>query len=53
MIFFSGEGGGLVQRPFQDFFSSYETGQLVAGAKTGEPPRKTTWLLLKSEILSF
>ena len=31
-----------VLRPFQDYFSSYETGQSVGGAKTGEPPRKTT-----------
>ena len=23
--------------PFQDYFSSYETGQSVGGAKTGEP----------------
>ena len=26
-----------VLRPFQDYFSSYETGQSVGGAKTGEP----------------
>ena len=37
--------------PFQDYFSSYETGQSVGGAKTGEPREKTpdtrasrTWL---------
>ena len=29
-----------VLRPFQDFFSSYETGQSVGGAKTGEPREK-------------
>ena len=27
-----------VFRPFQDHFSSFETGQSVGGAKTGEPP---------------
>ena len=26
-----------VLRPFQDYFSSYETGQSVGGVKTGEP----------------
>ena len=38
--------------PFQDYFSSYETGQSVGGAKTGEPPEKPsdtpasrTWLV--------
>ena len=37
--------------PFQDYFSSYETGQSVGGAKTGEPrekppgtPASRTWL---------
>ena len=41
-----------VLRPFQDYFSSYETGQLVGGAKTGEPrekppdtPASRTWLV--------
>ena len=40
-----------VSRPFQDLFSSYETGQSVAGAKTGEPrekpdtPASRTWLV--------
>ena len=29
-----------VLRPFQDYFSSYETGQSVCGAKTGEPREK-------------
>ena len=29
-----------VLRPFQDYFSSYETGQSVGGAKTGEPGEK-------------
>ena len=40
-----------VLRPFQDYFSSYETGQSVGGAKTGEPrekppdtPASRTWL---------
>ena len=36
-VFFSS-----VLHPFQDYFSSYETGQSVGGAKMGEPPRKTT-----------
>ena len=41
-----------VLRPFQDYFSSYETGQSIGGAKTGEPREKTpgtpasrTWLV--------
>ena len=41
-----------VLRPFQDYFSSYETGQSVFGAKTGEPqekppgiPTSRTWLV--------
>ena len=29
-----------VLRPFQDYFSSYETSQSVGGAKTGEPREK-------------
>ena len=29
-----------VLRPFQDYFSSYETGQSVGGAKTGKPREK-------------
>ena len=39
-------------RPFQDYFSSYETGQSVGGAKTGVPgekppgtPASRTWLV--------
>ena len=39
-------------RPFQDNFSSYETGQSVGGAKIGQPREKTlgtlasrTWLV--------
>ena len=39
-------------RPFQDYSSSYETGQSVGGAKTGEPrekppgtPASRTWLV--------
>ena len=31
-----------VLHPFQDYFSLYEKGQSVGGAKTGEPLRKTT-----------
>ena len=41
-----------VLRSFQDYFSSYETGQSVGGAKTGEPrekppgtPASRTWLV--------
>ena len=41
-----------VLRPFQDYFSSYKTGQSVGGAKTGEPrekppdtPASRTWLV--------
>ena len=41
-----------VLRPFQDYFSSYETGQSVGGAKTGDPREKPsdttasrTWLV--------
>ena len=41
-----------VLRPFQDYFSSYEMGQSVGGAKTGEPqekppgtPASRTWLV--------
>ena len=41
-----------VLRPFQDYFSSYETGQSVGGAKTEEPrekppgtPASRTWLV--------
>ena len=29
-----------VLRPFQDYFSSYDTGQSVVGAKMGEPQEK-------------
>ena len=32
-----------VQRPFQVYFSSYETGQSEGGAKTGEAREKQTW----------
>ena len=41
-----------VLRPFQHYISSYETGQSVGGAKTGEPrekrpgtPASRTWLV--------
>ena len=41
-----------VLRPFQDYFSSFETGQSVGGAKMGEPrekppdtPASRTWLV--------
>ena len=41
-----------VLRPFQDYFSSYETGQSVGGAKMEEPrekppdtPASRTWLV--------
>ena len=29
-----------VLHPFQDYFSSYETGQSIGGVKTGEPREK-------------
>ena len=43
----------FILRPFhRDYFSSYETGQSVGGAKTGEPrekppgtPASRTWLV--------
>ena len=42
----------LTLRPFQDYFSSYETGQSVGGASTGKPrgkppgtPASRTWLV--------
>ena len=50
MIFFF--NAVLHVHPFQDYFSSYETGQSVGGAKTGEPrentpgtPASRTWLV--------
>ena len=49
-------GFNSVLRPFQDYFSSYETGQSVGGAKTGEPRKKTpdtpssrTWLVSRGQ----
>ena len=39
-FFLGGGGGGSVLCPFQDYFSSYETGQSVGGAKTREPREK-------------
>ena len=38
-----------VKRPFQDYFSSYETGQSVNGAKK-RTPRKTTWHTRKQNL---
>ena len=45
-----------VLRPFQDYFSSYETGQSVGGAKTAEPrekppgtPASRTWLVSRGQ----
>ena len=40
--------------PFQDYFSSYETGQSVGGAKMGEPQEKThaSKTYLVSHVLS-
>ena len=35
VVFFFNSG----LRPFQDYFSSYETGQSEGGAKTGEPEK--------------
>ena len=47
-----------VYRPFQDYFSSYETGQSVGGAKTGEPrekppdkPASRTWLVMPRKLI--
>ena len=41
-------------RPFDDYFSSYETGQSVGGLKMGEPPRSTprknTWHTCKQNL---
>ena len=53
IIVYSGEGTFFYSVcPFQDFFSSYETGQSVGGAKTEEPrekppdkPASRTWLV--------
>ena len=52
MIFFFFFFFNSVLHPFQDYFSSYETGQSVGGAKTGEPrekppdtPASRTWLV--------
>ena len=52
VIFFSLLFFYSVYRPFQDYVSSYETGQSVGGAKTGEPrekppdtPASRTWLV--------
>ena len=49
-----------VLRPFQDYFSSYETGQSVGGAKTGEPREKSpdttasrTWLVSHVASVGF
>ena len=49
-----------VLRPFQDYFSSYETGQSVGGAKTGEPREKPpdtsasrTWLVSHTSIQNW
>ena len=44
-----------VVRPFQDYFSSYVTGQSVGGAKTGVPletpdtPASRTWLVSRGQ----
>ena len=43
-----------VLRPLQDYFSSYETGQSVGGAKTGESQEKPpdisrTWLVSRGQ----
>ena len=46
MIFFLNS----VLRPFQDYFSSYETGQSVGGAKTGEPLEKNNLANPQAEL---
>ena len=38
-----------VLRPFQDYFSSYETGQSVGG-RNGRTPRKNTWHTRKQNL---
>ena len=47
----------MVLRPFQDYFISYETGQSVGGAKTGntrekppDTPANRTWLVSHSHV---
>ena len=52
-FFFSSE---TVKRPFQDYFSSYETGQSIGGVKMGEPrekppgtPASRTWLVSRGQ----
>ena len=47
----------LILRPFQDYFSSYEMGQSVGGAKMGElrekPPGTSvsrTWIVSQSQV---
>ena len=40
LIFSVGSCCYSVLHPFQDYFSSYETGQSAGGAKTGEPREK-------------
>ena len=37
--------------PFQDYFSSYETGQSVGGAKTGGLRKKNTWNTRKQNLV--
>ena len=39
-----------VKRSFQNYFSSYETGQSVGGAKMGEPPQKNNWHTRKQNL---
>ena len=39
-----------VLRPFQDFFSSYETGQSVGGRKRMIPEKKNTWHIRKQKL---
>ena len=40
----------LVLRPFQDYFSSYETGQSVGGRKREIPEKKNTWHTRKQKL---
>ena len=42
-----------VLHPFQDYFSSYETGQSGGGKKTGDSREKNTWHTHKTEVGLF
>ena len=42
---------GFFLHPFQDYFSSYEMGQSIGGAKTGEPWETNTWHTRKQNMV--